>query len=324
MLSSMIIVLALMIMHNEDVVASSDVNRTQEQDVSSLLSVTSEEETRRLRRLEAEVEILRRSVTELKAAGPCAKQQSSLEADALSVAQEVRGLRHHVQAMRMYSELSAIRSEVQSLRSRLPGNLTGEIKPPAAVPDMNEPIAEVSGRSSGKLPGSVYTRWGNSQCPSDAQLVYSGVIGGSFYTNEGAASNSLCLPLNPVFNDYVLPGAVTYIYGAEYEVNPLPSHDLEPKCSVCHIARAATVMMPATNSCHTGWTMEYSGFLMAGHHTHKAATEFTCVDTALEGMIGTKDNREGYLFYMVVTSCGSLPCPPYIANKGLSCVVCSK
>ncbi|XP_025108363.1 short-chain collagen C4-like [Pomacea canaliculata] len=315
---SVILRVSLLLLCNVAVIASSDVNQTTEQEIP----LTSEEETRRVRRLEAEMEILRRSVTELKAAGPCAKQQSSLEADALSVAQEVRGLRHHVQSLRMYSELSAIRTEVRSLRSKLPDDVTEEVELLTAVPVADERPQD--GICSSAPSGSVYTRWGNDQCPSDAHLVYSGVIGGSHLTHEGAASNALCLPLNPVFEDYVLPGAYTHVYGAEYEVSPLPSHDLEPKCSVCHIARAATVMVPATNSCHTGWTMEYSGILMAGHHTHKAATEFVCMDAALEGMIGTKDTRDGKVFYFTVSACGSLPCPPYVNAKVLSCVVCSK
>ncbi|PVD25171.1 hypothetical protein C0Q70_15669 [Pomacea canaliculata] len=267
------------------VIASFDVNRTTEQEVSSLSSMTSEEETRRVRRLEAEVEILRRSVTELKTSGPCATKQSSLEADALSVAQEVRGLRHHVQSLRMHSELSAIRADLESMRSRLPSEATEARKPPAAISVSEERSQNVS--QSSALTGSVYTRWGNGHCPSGSQLVYSGVTGGSHYTFEGAASNALCLPLSPVFEDYVLPASVAYVYGAEYEVNVHSSNELDLKCSVCHIPRAATFMVPATNSCHTGWTMEYSGILMAGHHTHKAATEFVCMDSAMEGMTGT-------------------------------------
>ena len=31
----------------------------------------------------------------------------------------------------------------------------------------------------------VYVRWGHDQCPSTAQLVYSGRAGGSQYTHPG-------------------------------------------------------------------------------------------------------------------------------------------
>jgi hypothetical protein len=30
------------------------------------------------------------------------------------------------------------------------------------------------------------------------------------------------------------------------------------------------------------------------------------------------------LFYPVKTQCGSLPCPPYINDKYVTCVVCTK
>ena len=46
--------------------------------------------------------------------------------------------------------------------------------------------------------GTVYIRWGHDECPSTAQLVYSGRAGGSHY-QHGGASNPQCLPLDPNF-----------------------------------------------------------------------------------------------------------------------------
>ena len=47
--------------------------------------------------------------------------------------------------------------------------------------------------------GSVYVRWGHDQCPSTAQLVYTGRAGRPFYNQNGGGSNPQCLPLEPNF-----------------------------------------------------------------------------------------------------------------------------
>ena len=64
--------------------------------------------------------------------------------------------------------------------------------------------------------GTVYVRWGHDQCPSTAQLVYSGRTGGSYY-QHGGACNPQCLPLDP---NFLTPISGTQdrslMYGAEY------------------------------------------------------------------------------------------------------------
>ena len=45
----------------------------------------------------------------------------------------------------------------------------------------------------------TYIRWGNSTCPYGADTIYSGVVAGSSYGNEGAAVNPLCLPPDPQY-----------------------------------------------------------------------------------------------------------------------------
>ena len=47
--------------------------------------------------------------------------------------------------------------------------------------------------------GTVYVRWGHDECPSTAQLVYSGRAGGSYYNHDGGGSNPQCLPVDPNF-----------------------------------------------------------------------------------------------------------------------------
>ena len=42
----------------------------------------------------------------------------------------------------------------------------------------------------------TYIRWGNTTCPYGANIIYKGVTAGGRYTDKGAPSNMMCLPLN--------------------------------------------------------------------------------------------------------------------------------
>ena len=181
--------------------------------------------------------------------------------------------------------------------------------------------------------GTVYVRWGHDQCPSTAKLVYSGRVGGSYYTH-GGGTNPQCLPLNPNFPTPIRgeQAARALMYGAEYQTETTSSshihgrNDLDIPCAVCHATdRTAVYMVPAKNTCPSGWTKEYYGYLMAGRHNDgHQRFQFTCVDTALKPVTGSSANKQGMLFYFVEGRCGSLPCPPYDNTRELSCVVCTK
>ncbi|XP_046861840.1 short-chain collagen C4-like [Xenia sp. Carnegie-2017] len=183
--------------------------------------------------------------------------------------------------------------------------------------------------------GVVYTRWGRKHCPKTTKTVeiYSGAIGGSFYSHGGSGSNYLCLPLNPIYEKYAA-GTQSHaiIYGTEYEISsaekhifPNPNlHNRDAPCAVCHAkSRGSHMMIPARNICPSGWTLEYKGYLMAERHNHKRS-EYICVDGKPEAILGSHANRDGALLYLVEGHCGSLPCPPYIHGKELTCVVCTQ
>ncbi|XP_028402090.1 short-chain collagen C4-like [Dendronephthya gigantea] len=188
----------------------------------------------------------------------------------------------------------------------------------------------------GKPPGGVvYTRWGRKHCPSKTIEMYSGVMGGSYYDNPGGASNYVCLPLNPIFDKYVDgTQASTLIHGVEYQINGgqnkiFPNTNIvndNAPCAVCQAkSRVSHMMIPARNVCPSDWTMEYKGYLMAAHYGHKGRTQFICVDGDPEATHGSHANTDGALLYFVEGHCGhSLPCPPYVHGRELTCVVCTQ
>ena len=169
---------------------------------------------------------------------------------------------------------------------------------------------------------SSYIHWGSSRCSGNSQLIYSGVVGGSRYDQAGAAVNYLCLTMSPVLLDHAEPFGKAVVYGTEYHTYDI--HDnMDAVCSVCRSSYSSTIMIPGTNVCISGWHLQYSGFLMAGHYDHTAGSEFICVDSTLESRPGSSGGDYGKRLFYTFTRCGSLSCGPYVHDKLMSCVVCS-
>ncbi|XP_062504075.1 short-chain collagen C4-like, partial [Corticium candelabrum] len=182
--------------------------------------------------------------------------------------------------------------------------------------------------------GVTYVQWGRKKCSaSGVQTLYSGVAAGSHYASPGGGANTQCLPLDPVWGNYK-DGvqAASYIFGAEYElwqgIQPfenkgLYNHDVP--CAVCYSAtKNAQFMLPAKNICPSGWSRAYYGYLMAERHTHAGRNTYLCVDHKAEGTVGGAPSNDQSTFYPVEARCGSLPCPPYVDGRELTCSVCLK
>jgi len=192
--------------------------------------------------------------------------------------------------------------------------------------------------------GTAYIRWGRTTCRHDAEVVYTGYIAGSHYNQVGSGANYLCLHDHPQWGRSVSGKQVwsAMIYGVEYELlagyaNNKPFsyanngghnlHNQDAVCVVCYVHRSHNVMIPGRLDC-TGmphWVREYSGYLMSqAVATGRNKAEYICVDEAPEARPGGgADNNEGVL-YPVQVGCGSLPCPDYVENYEVTCVVCSK
>ena len=144
-------------------------------------------------------------------------------------------------------------------------------------------------------------------------------------------SNTLCLHMQPTFERYSdTADTLQWIYGVEYQVYHVdilskPLHDRDALCSVCKVeSRGAKVMIPGRNICPSGWTTEYKGYLMSPHYGHNGRSTAVCVDADAEGRDGSFVNDDGNLWYFIQGCCGSLPCPPYVNGRELTCVVCTK
>ena len=183
--------------------------------------------------------------------------------------------------------------------------------------------------------GVTYIRWGKNSCPTTpgTTRVYEGRAGGTRYIIQGGGAEKLCLPLDPDYIDAPRSTSTSIYYstlhGAEYELHNGPLHNLfehNVPCAVCYAStRATMIMVPAKTQCPSSWTREYYGYLMTergitGHHR----SSFDCVDVNPGVVPGGTGNTDGALFYYVIATCNGLQCPPYQANRVVSCAVCTK
>lgn len=180
-----------------------------------------------------------------------------------------------------------------------------------------------------------FTNWGRPDCPAVAgtSLVYAGYVGGTAYDQGGSGFNTLCLSRTPNFvdfNDGNHNGAL--IYGLEYEIGAYGVTNLggiaassfqnrEAECAVCEANAKTMLMVPGTVVCPSGWTQQYWGYLMAQHYTHTPG-EWVCVINN-PTLFGNTANSNGNLWYPVEAEICALRAP-YVANRELTCSVCTR
>ena len=179
--------------------------------------------------------------------------------------------------------------------------------------------------------GATYIRWGRTTCPDTegTELVYAGRAAGSHYQTKGGTSDYLCLPDEPQYLNYKRGvQRNSPLHGAEYDVfvnEPLHAfHDYNVPCAVCHSStQESVIMIPARLSCPNTWTLEYSGYMMSARSNHYRRST-ACMDKNPESIPGSIGSTQGALFLHMEATCNGILCPPYVAEKELTCAVCTK
>ena len=280
--------------------------------------------------------VLQMSQNLSKVAAEVQSLKNILESEVSKMSQNLSDVTREVQSLKnilepevnqMGQNLSEVTAEVQSLKNTLEpevnqmsqnlSDVTAEVQSLKNLNSQQDQAIQQAGTST-------FVRWGRSVCPSSTELVYSGVAGGAWYDDSGSTTTAFCLPLNPVLGTEVnMPSQYDWMCGAEYQTEH-HHFRMDTLCAVCRTPRPTTIMVPATNVCEDGWTLEYSGYVMGSTPDNPASHEAVCMDSAFESRPGTSANDDGFLFFLMFTYCGSLPCPPYQSNKVVTCAVCSK
>ncbi|KAL4225268.1 hypothetical protein ACF0H5_015956 [Mactra antiquata] len=121
------------------------------------------------------------------------------------------------------------------------------------------------------------------------------------YNINGGAASYVCLPDDPTWATYKegIQDYGAYISGTE----------------------SVTIMIPRRTKCYPSLTLEYTGYLMTGHHSEGAATDYACVDSNPEAVYHGEANLDGKVLYFTEVKCGSLPCQEYPDGREIACVV---
>jgi hypothetical protein len=208
-----------------------------------------------------------------------------------------------------------------------------EIQVEAEILIPRSPIASAP-YAIGGAHGVVYTRWGKGSCPAGATLVYSGYPAGGSYTSNGGPANPVCLASAPnwtgvPFND--ANNTAGSLWGTEFVsgVSGIASIDAlaneDPLCAVCYRPDAdVSFEYPGSSVCPEGWNREYYGYMTGNLASNAGPTETVCMDIAPDVRPGGSADQNGFLWYTLEAVCGSLPCPPYVANREISCSVCTR
>ncbi|KAK7112251.1 short-chain collagen C4-like [Littorina saxatilis] len=253
---------------------------------------------------------------------PPPPDDSATDADILAELVKVKKIQRNMKRL-FTGQIEDLEKQVKSLEDNETDSLQAmQSQFQTLISQFESKIASVAASGSGSGGGSSYVRWGRKTCPDGASQVYAGVVGGKHYAHAGGATNALCLTKEPEYDNTTKPVYYGYLYGAEYEYIG-DNHDHDVPCSVCVAPKATTIMVPARITCPEGWTAQYSGHLVSEYYG-RAATEYLCLDGSPEVEVGGEPNKNGFLLYLVLTKCGSLPCPPYKDNLVTTCVVCSK
>ena len=167
-------------------------------------------------------------------------------------------------------------------------------------------------------------------------LMIPGTAAGSHYTHKGSGANYLCMPPEPIYDEYVASADTSraLLYTSEYQTHDGPQGhravaDHTPTCAVCRAppGRTTKLMIPARNVCPSSeWRLEYAGYLMSDYYSSHYRTEYVCMDREMEAEPGTGANVNGALFYFTEARClagGGLPCGPYVDGYELTCAVCT-
>ena len=170
----------------------------------------------------------------------------------------------------------------------------------------------------------------NASNTDGTQLVYTGLVGKSYWNNNGGGIDYQCLSSKPSYLKVKdgIQTARSHMTGVEYEDWEggalAKSHYYGVPCAVCYTTRSVVIMIPGQYTCPSGWRQEYQGYLTAERHNHGNPSTHVCTHKDLEPLPGSSHNKQSGTMMHVEANCVSHLCPPYQKGKELTCAVCTK
>lgn len=167
-----------------------------------------------------------------------------------------------------------------------------------------------------------FTAWGDSACPSGATTLYSGFAFANHYQHAG---NGLPICLKKNVNPGI-PRAYQgdIVYGVSVQggagVHPGQiANNVRLACSECTTTGGMCFELLGDQTCPTGFTAEYSGYMYGGHYTHSRMNRL-CVDQ--NNFDATTANTPDNAAYIYPTSTEGVAGTGVPTAAYIKCAVC--
>lgn len=158
---------------------------------------------------------------------------------------------------------------------------------------------------------------------------------GAKYGEVGSGSDWQCFPPSlspPALSSVTSDASRGKLYGVRLIVsNAGPPFDSSKNdkiitCSICQLyTRTSVLMIPGTATCPTGFTTQYTGYIVTAGSLSTGVTQpYVCLD---ENVIVGADNvtsSDSGRAYPAQIKCGALDCGTYPDNAEVKCAVCTQ
>ncbi len=171
--------------------------------------------------------------------------------------------------------------------------------------------------------GSVFTRWGNGECPGESELLYTGFAFGDHYTHGGGSAEPTCLSSGDLGEATSSVTDILYPLGTHNTTNDMPPGIIEKreiKCAKCYV-ESPVFEMWGTSTCPRGWTAAYTGYGMGAHYKHGKGNR-KCVDNVDFDFSVMNDNWGAIWYGSVVYNNADVG--TYETGRFVKCAVCIK
>ena len=96
------------------------------------------------------------------------------------------------------------------------------------------------------------------------------------------------------------PDYFGYVHEAEHQTHRTmfdDPKDHDVPCAVCRTNSSNVMVVPAKQTCPTGWIRECFGYLIISRNAHASANDFICMDGNPEALTGSYLDKNGTLFH---------------------------
>ena len=166
-------------------------------------------------------------------------------------------------------------------------------------------------------------------------MLYNGITAGGWHNHRGGGATFLCLVNELIYVSTEEVNPKTMVYTTEYETNGhvfnVGVSNSDAPCAVCYAeGRSAEIMIPRRTT-HLSFILEPRIqwiYLMSSFYDNSINTEYVCVDSNPDVLLGSDADRDAAGFYFAVADCNSsfMLCGPpyYIHNAPINCAVCTR